>query len=339
MSQTYTSPAQALNALRTLLAKVPSPGLGLLLNDVFAIGLPVSIQTQQGRHEGAARIAREGITLALADVPIDEGVVGHELSHVLLETRGWPRLITDYASGHWADRALRTLVSHLDHACGQAMQKAYGVDPSTFEAILLEPADQRVAKLLRQAHLLPTLTLSPQQQVEFAVGVALGALEQYWRRGRVPESHERALSLLTGAEDLFQDLLDGVPAEPPMSGWESRQLMAGLIRLIDDFAVEICGARPLQAASQFVPGLHPADADATTGTAAVVETVPTPSGEPAIQVTNRRDGLSFRLRGSDPGGASVAAMQAQPFAQFCRAQVPKAILIWQPSGSADDRIL
>src|SRR6186713_713233 len=92
MNQTFHTLAQAISLLTMTLPKPPTDGFRQMLGDLFAIGLPVSMKTQAGAQAGACLIGREGIELSLADIPLTEGVIAHEVAHALLETRGWPRL-------------------------------------------------------------------------------------------------------------------------------------------------------------------------------------------------------------------------------------------------------
>jgi hypothetical protein len=331
------TPLKALEYAKTRLGAMPSDGLLQLLTDIVEIGLPVKVFDQLGLTTGSATVRRDGIELRLADGPFSEGVLAHEATSALLETRGWPRMFGEAkASGarHYLDR----LVNLLDHAAGIALQRDYKVEGDAYESAQLTTQWRRIVQLNRQKEdLLPGL--SDSDRIGYSLDVALTAIEQRLRMGSLPVPYLQALSMFTDARALYDQMLQAADGSAPATGWQARRLLKALIDIIDGYLEKTSGGRPLNMASQFVPSLHQDDASRTVSEVATIIETPLASANSAdfdIRIVNNRDGLSFRY---DESYASAAVAQKQleglgneNYATFIRAKVPNAVLIFRPTG-------
>ena len=340
MTTLHPTADAALAELTTLLGTAPSPGLTRLVDAVMAYGLPLGYDRLAGSPTGMATVGPDGIVVTLADVPLDEGVVAHELAHALLEMRGWPTLFAAEDPQYWVGRLQRTLASVLEHPAGIALQREYGIDGEAYETLLLERQLAAVQLANAKRKVLDTLAMTIEQELEYGIGLALMSVERYWRRdGQVEADFINALDLFPGARSLFTTLADLSPGKAPTEGWPARFLMGRIVSLLDDY-MEIKGdVRPMMVLSHFVPAVHPDDALAPMKDVArvVIQSLPTAAaGEHSIFVLPARDGLPFGFRQTF---ADETAQQdftdriaGAPFAAFGRAVVPDAFRLWVPDG-------
>ena len=339
MTTTYQTAEDAIAYLTTVLPAAPSAGLQQMVTDLMATGLPISFESVAGSPMGTALVRADGIVIGLADVPLNEGVVGHELAHALLETKGWPCLFAAESPDHWVGRIQKTLSSLLDHSAGIALQRTYGIDCEPYEQLLLDKQQAAMELLQGKSSVLNTMEMTAEQELEYGVGLALAAVERFWRTNIVPADFIRAMELFPGSHALFIAITDMVPAGTPTQGWAARQLMGMIVERLDDY-MEIKGdVRPVMVLSHFVPGIHPDDAPEALGNVARLVMVPLSTdvpGEHSILILPNRDGLPFGFRqvlaDNDIMQDFAERVVHAPFGAFCRALVPEAFCFWQPEG-------
>jgi hypothetical protein len=338
----HQTPAAAIAYLAGQLPNPPSAGLQQMVTDLMATGLPLGFDRLAGSHVGSASLRTDGVLLTLADVPLNEGVVGHELAAAILEVQGWPCFFGAESTDMWIGRIQKNLSSLLDHACGIRLQRAYGIDGEAYEALLLEKEEQALHLLHTKAPVLNTMDMSAEQEIESGIRMALMALERLWRSDKVPADYVNALDLFPGAKSLFMTMSDLSPAGPPMTGWAARELMGRIVKLLDDYMEIKGGVRPLMVLSHFIPAVHPDDIDAALGSMARIVLVPlqteTP-GEHSIFILPRRDDLPFGFRQAFADDAAkrdfVDRLVHAKYGAFCRTLVPEDFLFWLPSGHSE----
>lgn len=341
MTTLYQTPAEAIAYLAGQLPSPPSEGLARMVTDLMATGLPLGFERLPGSQVGSASLTTDGIVLTLADVPLNEGVVAHELAAAILETRGWPCFFDGEPANLWIGRIQKSLASLLDHASGIHLQREYGIDADAYESLLLKAEEEALQQLNANAKQLETLDFTAEMEIESGIRIALMSLERHWRTGEVPADYVNAMNLFPGSRSLFVTLSDLAPAGAPTDGWAARQLMGRIVELLDDY-MEIKGeVRPLMILSHFVPAIHPDDAEAAVGSMARIVMVPLQSetpGEHSIFILPRRDALPFGFRQAfaddDAKKDFVDRMIHAKWGNFCRTLVPETFLFWQPTGES-----
>jgi hypothetical protein len=338
----HQTPAAAIEYLAGQLPTPPSDGLRRMVTDLMATGLPLGFERLQDSPVGSASLRRDGIVISLADVPLNEGVVGHELAAALLETKGWPCFFAGEAPDMWVGRIQKSLSSLLDNACGIKLQREYGIDADAYETFLLQREEQGLQQLLVKSSILNTMDMTAEQEIEAGIRIALMSIERFWRTGAVPADYVNAMDLFPGSKSLFTTLSDLAPEGVPMQGWTARFLMGQIVALLDDYMEIKGGIRPLMILSHFVPAVHADDADQPLADMARIVMVPLQSetvGEHSLFILPRRDGLPFGFR---PAFADDAAKQSfverlvrAKYGDFCRTLVPEDFLFWQPEGPSE----
>jgi hypothetical protein len=336
----YQTPEAAIEYLAGQLPAAPSPGLRQMVTDLMAVTeVPLGFERLSGSYVGAAKLGPAGTVLSLADVSLDEGVVGHELAAAILETRGWPCFFGAEPTDMWVGRIQKSLASLLDHACGIRLQRQYGIACDAYEKLLLDKEEEALQQLLANAAVLNSVDLSAEKEIESGIRMALMAVERLWRSGSVPAEYISALDLFPGAQSLFMTLSDLAPSGPPMQGWPARELMGQIIQILDDY-MEIKGeVRPLMILSHFVPAIHPDDAEQALGNVTQVVYVPLQSqtpGEYSFFLLPQRDSLPFGFRQAfaddEARQGFLDRLIRARYGDFCRTLVPEDFRFWTPEG-------